>query len=79
MSNPSQLLQTQAALQEMLELFDETRKRVQYGDNFFGKKTINRVRKLRELVRCSVVGCGNGGACNSEGTANYPCPMKDVP
>lgn len=36
----------------------------------------DRVRKAKELIRCSVQGCGLGGACDGKGLAQYPCPLR---
>lgn len=35
-----------------------------------------KIRRAKELIRCSVQGCGLGGACDGEGTSQYPCPLK---
>jgi hypothetical protein len=35
-----------------------------------------RVRVAKELVRCSALGCGLGGACDGKGGITYPCPLK---
>lgn len=35
-----------------------------------------RIRDAKELIRCIVQGCGNGGACNGKGLPQYPCPLQ---
>lgn len=34
------------------------------------------VNEAKELIRCSVLGCGLAGACDGVGSARYPCPLK---
>jgi hypothetical protein len=35
------------------------------------------VNEAKELIRCSVLGCGSAGACDGVGTGRYPCPLRE--
>jgi hypothetical protein len=36
------------------------------------------VNQAKELIRCRVLGCGLGGACDGVGSDQYPCPLAVV-
>lgn len=42
-----------------------------------GHDADDRVREAKEVIRCSVTGCGNAGACDGIGSRQYPCPVKE--
>jgi len=62
-------LRLRRSLFELIELATE-RSDVYPGEAY------QKVRDAKELIRCSVQGCGLGGACNGKGLPEYPCPLR---
>jgi hypothetical protein len=62
-------LELRRSLFELIELANE-RSDVYTGEAY------QKVRDAKELIRCSVQGCGLGGACNGKGLPEYPCPLR---
>lgn len=58
------LLALQRSLLAMIEIAKES-----------GARYRAEVAEAKELIRCRVLGCGLGGACDGKGESGYPCPL----